>query len=114
MPTDTWRRANNDKLKAYRRAWYAKNKKHAKTKTKDRVKSLRIWLSELKSKLSCECGEDHVACLEFHHLDSAEKELEISQAPSYGWSKKRILKEIEKCKVLCANCHRKLHHTSVV
>jgi hypothetical protein len=29
---------------------------------------------------------------------------------AWGWSKSKILKEIEKCEILCANYHRMLHH----
>jgi hypothetical protein len=46
--------------------------------------------------------------LAFHHLDTSKKERNISElAP--GWSIDRILKEIAKCKVLCHNCHTKVH-----
>lgn len=46
--------------------------------------------------------------LEFHHRDPAEK---ISHR-IWSWSWERIAKEIEKCEVLCAPCH-KAHHRAV-
>jgi hypothetical protein len=48
-------------------------------------------------------------CLQFHHIDPGTKEIELSTAISRGWSKKRILAEVAKCIVLCANCHLKHH-----
>ena len=47
------------------------------------------------------CGESRVACLHFHHVD--EKSFTISSNMSKSW--KNIKKEIDKCVVLCANCH---------
>lgn len=55
------------------------------------------------------CGYDRcVAALEFHHVDPSEKEFQISKR----WSMKdeRLLAEIEKCVLLCANCHREVHY----
>lgn len=65
---------------------------------------------EYKRGLNCqECGENHIACLDFHHKNPDEKEFEISQR--YGTkSIEIIMNEIAKCDVLCANCHRKLHY----
>lgn len=60
--------------------------------------------------LKCEqCGENHPACLDFHHINPVSKDLEVSALVARGHSIDRIKKEIEKCKVLCSNCHRKLH-----
>lgn len=55
------------------------------------------------------CGENHPACLEFHHLDPENKDNDIAYMVNTGYSIARILREIEKCVVLCSNCHRKLH-----
>lgn len=77
------------------------------------IRKLRVneWLINHKSSLECEtCGENHPACLEFHHVNPDEKEHEISKMVARGFSMKAILREIEKCKILCANCHHKLHN----
>ncbi len=48
------------------------------------------------------------AAMEFHHLNNGDKILGI--ADSYrNWSIPRIQIEIDKCAVLCSNCHRELH-----
>lgn len=66
------------------------------------------WFQEYKSTLECEkCGENESCCIDFHH--QRDKKIEISEHARHGLSRKRLLEEIEKCKVLCANCHREEH-----
>ena len=52
------------------------------------------------------CGESDPRVLEFHHIGNKDKE--ITRLISGGWSVRRIQEEINKCTVLCANCHRRL------
>jgi hypothetical protein len=60
------------------------------------------------SRCSCAiCGERDAAVLEFHHL-SADKEYDISEMVSKGYSWSRILRELKKCQILCANDHRRI------
>ena len=53
----------------------------------------------------CECGQRNLATLDFHHVHD-DKINTVSRMMSLKepWSK--ILAEIEKCRVMCANCHR--------
>lgn len=89
---------------------YFSNKDYYKNKSKKRCQELREWLKEYKSDLKCEsCNEDHPACIEFHHKDPTEKEIEIADAVRMGYTKERLLQEISKCMVLCSNCHKKHH-----
>lgn len=68
----------------------------------------RKWFLEIKSTLKCvKCGENHLAVLDFHHLNPNEKEFGISKF--FHTPKEKILNEMKKCIVLCSNCHRKLH-----
>ena len=91
--------------------WYKENPKTQVQRVHERRLKMRQWLDELKSTLKCSrCDESHPATLDFHHRDPKEKEFVIGYAISGGWGKKRILAEIEKCEVLCANCHRKEHY----
>lgn len=83
-----------------------KDYKHAKnreirSRNKEFIKSL---------KLKCEqCGEEHPACLDFHHVDPNEKEYTVSYMVLGGLAIESIEKEIAKCKVWCSHCHRKYH-----
>ena len=107
MPTEKWKKEHVEELRKYRRDWFARNKQHARAKVMERKNKMRQWLDELKSKLKCPCGVNHIAALTFHHNNPKEKE--IGKVVTNGWSKERILKEIEKCTVLCRNCHAILH-----
>ncbi len=104
---------NKEKQKEWARQYYAKNeerKENVRLTGLKRHREIREWMTEYKSNLKCEkCPEDHSACMDFHHEDPGKKEITIAKAIQHRWSRKRILKEIEKCIVLCANCHRKLH-----
>ncbi len=62
----------------------------------------------------CErCGYDKcVAALHFHHLDPATKLFGIAQS-GWGRSWTQIQREIEKCMLVCANCHAEIEHSWV-
>lgn len=57
----------------------------------------------------CErCSYDRcLEALEFHHKEPGEKDFTI--AHKLHWSLERLKKEVEKCHLLCANCHREVH-----
>ena len=113
MSTPEWRAHNQEKLREYRRRWYYGNADHAKTKVLARRAEIDKFIKDLKLTLSCEvCGEDHPHCLDFHHRDPSKKEATIAGiARSKAWKMERIVAEIDKCAVLCSNCHRKYHAT---
>ena len=98
-----------EKVRAASRKWYYNNKQQAISNTRRRIKDLKFWWQDYKSDLTCsKCPENHPACIEFHHR-SNNKEMSLSNAIKNGWSKDKILEEVAKCDVLCANCHRKEH-----
>jgi len=97
------RSCNSEYLKNH----YKNNRKYYIDKTKNRRKSIRKFINSLK--LKCvRCPENHIACLDFHHL--SDKDINIADLVNSGASKEKILQEISKCVVLCSNCHRKLHY----
>ena len=100
-----------ESIRKSRREWYYRNKSHAKAEVQRRKIELVVWFAEYKSTLSCtSCGFSHPAVLDFHHIDPASKEYDISRMVTDGYSKDKILEEIDKCGVLCSNCHRILHY----
>jgi hypothetical protein len=100
---------DKQKLSENSKRYYRKNKwKYAEYRDQRR-KELREVVEEYKQQHPCACGEDNLACLVFHHRNANEKELEIAVAVNRQWSNKRLFAEIEKCEVMCANCHLKLH-----
>lgn len=54
------------------------------------------------------CGESDIRCLEFNHLKN--KEHNIADMLRNNRSLLAIQSEIDKCEVLCANCHAKHSH----
>ena len=96
---------------------YENNKETYKARAKSRREHNAKFVYEYKESLSCViCGESDSCCLDFHHLDPSLKDRDITRAAWNGWSVDRLLEEINKCVVLCSNCHRKLHagHISLV
>lgn len=55
------------------------------------------------------CGYSRCTrALELHHLDPNEKDFTVSPSTTlYRWS--RVVEEVRKCVLLCANCHREVH-----
>lgn len=53
------------------------------------------------------CDEDEPACLDFHHAEANKESHIADMLRQHGVG--RLLREISKCVVVCANCHRKIH-----
>lgn len=89
---------------------YQNKKERYFERLKNNKRKNREWFEQYKSTLKCErCPENHPGCLDFHHVNPEEKEGTVSQFAGQTYSIKKTLSEIEKCIVLCSNCHRKLH-----
>ena len=55
------------------------------------------------------CNYDkYIGALDFHHINPEEKEFNIAQLRSY--SLEFLTKELNKCVLLCKNCHAEVHH----
>lgn len=90
-----WRHDNPKRCRGYYKNWMEKRAQ---------------WYTEHITQLQCiKCGENHRACLDFHHRDRSQKDRVISVAlRQFGPAK--LEAEMAKCDVLCSNCHRKLHY----
>ena len=96
--------------KEYIRKHYQANKEKYVKSSVESMRKTREWFRDYKSNLKCsKCSETHPACLDFHHIDPSEKDMEVSRIIDMN-NKKRIMDEVAKCVVLCSNCHRKLHY----
>ena len=75
----------------------------------ERRSLIKHWALEEKGNRCYVCGYDRCKeALDFHHLDPTQKEFNLSSRDlSSDWL---IVKpEIDKCVLLCSNCHRELH-----
>lgn len=99
----------NNKIKC--KKYWQKNKKYEIEKqAKERLTSIR-WLEDYKRDKKCiKCGFNHPAALDFHHRNPADKKYLVPYLASHNFSKEKILEEIAKCDILCANCHRIYHY----
>ncbi|NUB90068.1 HNH endonuclease [Haloterrigena sp. SYSU A558-1] len=91
--------------------WHYRNADWNTERSLDRRARHRAWVYEYKHDQGCNrCDEDDPRCLDLHHIDEDEKVMAVGKMVSFGYSKDRIESVIEKCIVLCANCHRKEHY----
>lgn len=104
---------SDEDRRLYDRNWYnSQDEAYKKRRYKQIAKRKAIakeYVHSFKQSKGCEnCGENDPVCLDFHHVTD-DKEIDIGSTFNNGWSIKRIQKEIDKCIVLCSNCHRKHH-----
>lgn len=70
-------------------------------------KRTKLKLIEYKGEKCEKCSYDKcVAALEFHHLGPNEKDFTIS---GKSWSFERLKKEVDKCILICSNCHKEIY-----
>jgi len=90
---------------AYKKDHYRRNRDTYKQKLRSRKIDLQNKFLHYMRDKSCSCGENRVAALQFNHKDPKTKFKNVSTlvTEEYGWG--TIMAEIEKCEILCANCH---------
>lgn len=75
-----------------------------------RRKKIRILSVEYKGGKCESCGYNRcIEALEFHHTDPMKKDFNISSKGYTRSWKRRVQEELDKCVMLCANCHRETH-----
>lgn len=85
------------------------NYKHVKSfRKKNKERAI-----EYKGGKCVKCGYNKCnSALEFHHIDPNEKDFSVSQNMNMSWDK--IKKELDKCILVCSNCHREIHEELLV
>lgn len=77
----------------------------------NRVKEVKIKMIEYKGGKCERCNlnlkDSHYSVFEFHHINPKEKDVNFAKIKYQKWEV--IQNEIDKCKLLCANCHRITH-----
>lgn len=111
--------SNKDGLECYckechrarNRKHYAENPAAYKASSEKFKKLLTEWFIGYKSTLQCSiCGTDKYWRLDFHHIDPSTKSMGVSEMVIGHKSKENIMKEMDKCIVVCRNCHADIHH----
>lgn len=107
-PESEFHVALTTKKKVYRRH---KCKSCYRATKKKLWQKYRQWIIDYKKKHKCsKCGIADYRVLEFHHAHNKKKEFSIAAGFYNHYGFERIKKEVEKCIVICANCHRILHY----
>ena len=92
--------------------FYQKSKTCCKKCHNDRLMSAwrnnKVKAVDHKGGKCMRCGYNkYIGALEFHHRDPTTKECAWDAMCRWTWA--RIVEEINKCDLLCANCHREVH-----
>lgn len=83
----------------------------------DKNTTSKVWRKRTKERMvmamggKCQiCGYDkNPAAFDFHHIDASTKLFGLAGAKANHISWDKIVIELRKCLILCANCHRELH-----
>jgi hypothetical protein len=124
-PQERYRKKNPEKYRQYSlkqyykdpakaaikaKLWREKNKEYIKEKQKQDKRKRKLLAIEYLGGKCNSCGNVfHPAIYEFHHKNPEEKDRDPSKMLCLSW--KRLSSELEKCLLLCANCHRLQHHS---
>lgn len=70
---------------------------------------IKKWALEYKGNSCCICGYNKcVEALEFHHINEFNKDFSLSDRDiKLDWQ--AIKNELDKCVLVCSNCHREIH-----
>lgn len=115
MPIDSFAKYGNGRQsycrecqRQYDAAWYRANKTRRKEKVRADRAAYVAWLDSLKEGKECaDCGRTYPPyVMEWDHMPGTEKKLVLADVRRSTHARQRILDEIAKCELVCANCHR--------
>lgn len=90
--------------------WRKRHPAQYKTETNDRIRQKREAINRLKMAPCKDCGVQYSPwVMTFDHRDPSRKEKNVSQT-FCSWSLDHIKREIEKCDLVCSNCHAERTH----
>ena len=88
--------------------WYERNKDKVSHANRDKKNQNKLLMRSVKMMVPCKlCGEKEFCCLDFHHVNGDGNGHGIAEFVDF--STESFRNEIEKCAVICSNCHRKIH-----
>ena len=78
-------------------------------RSRERSSSFKEWAVDYKGGSCIRCGYTRcLDALQFHHRDPSQKDIDISKIKL--WSKENVKKELDKCDIVCGNCHSEIHY----
>jgi len=105
-----WYHNNKERAAAKAKNWRLNNLSYVRTKQREDKRKRKLEAIEYLGGKCNDCkNTHHPAVYEFHHLNTNGKDKDPSKLLQLRWE--RITNELNKCVLLCANCHRLRHHT---
>lgn len=109
---DRYKQKHPERVKEQDRKYKEKNKEVLKIKSskwqKEKGRKNKLKAIEYKGNVCFDCGNTFPqCCYDFHHINPNEKDFTISRIN--GRTFENIKPELDKCILLCANCHRIRH-----
>lgn len=100
---------NKEKVAIKAKLWRENNRDYVRLKQRDGKRKRKEQAIAYLGAVCKYCGNSfHPACFEFHHRNPQEKDRDPSKMLQLSWEK--LTNELDKCDLLCANCHRLEHH----
>ena len=95
----------NAQVRAYRRRKYIEEGRWLDRSPK--AAALKAWMNEIKARPCSDCGMFFpVCCMDFDHRIGTVKKFNVGSMFAHHYSRKLIESELEKCDLVCSNCHR--------
>jgi hypothetical protein len=95
-----------EKQRAAKRRYYERNRDLYRDRNRRKRARLRSIVWELKSHPCADCGQTFpFFVMDFDHREGEEKTAQVAMLVN-AMNLRRLLTEIEKCDLVCANCHR--------
>ena len=102
---------NKEKAAEKAKTWREANLAYVKEKQRENKRRRKLEAIEYLGGKCQMCEKHwHPSQYEFHHIDPTTKDRDPSKMLQL--SKEKLFTELDKCQLLCANCHRYIHHGS--
>lgn len=103
-----WRQANPERYLELARVYRVRDRGKINARAYEHGRLRKEAAVQYKGGVCKDCGKmPHLAAMEFHHIDPATKEWPPAQIIKTDWELAKA--ELDKCDLLCANCHRIRH-----
>jgi len=92
--------------KAYNQAWYRVHKAERLPRVMQRIRDNKLKAIAYKGGKCLDCGFDDLTrpeVFQFDHLPELGKTCNVGNMLGYAWAK--VTAELDKCELVCANCH---------
>lgn len=99
----------------YGRNHYQNNKDQYYRRRDERKRWIRKLIQEAKKSPCTDCGIEYpYYVMDFDHRDGEKKFTNPSNMNRLGWGEQKIIDELAKCDIVCANCHRERTYSRMV